>query len=133
MAKKQAAAAEGVDDILEGKEDDVLAPAKKAKGKAKPAAKGKAKGKAEKPAAKAEKPAKKAAAKKESSGERSAQTEAVRAFLTKVRKFTSFADLAEASGYGLRLVRRTARSMRENGELETTREGTTVFVKAAKK
>ena len=144
MAKKAKPQAADVDDILDGKTEDVLEgkkPAAKAKGKpaakaakgkeakaAKPAAK---KGKEAKAAAAAEKPAKKA--KKEASGEsRSAATEAVRTLLSKTRKLTTFADLAEQSGYNLRLIRRTARAMRADGTVEAVREGTVVFVRATK-
>ena len=138
MAKKAKPQAADVDDILDGKTEDVLEgkkPAAKAKGK--PAAKA-AKGKEAKAAKKgkeakaaAEKPAKKA--KKEASGEsRSAATEAVRTLLSKTRKLTTFADLAEQSGYNLRLIRRTARAMRADGTVEAVREGTVVFVRATK-
>ena len=131
-ATKQAKSAD-VDEILG--EDDVLAPAApKAAKKAKPPAKGK---KAVKePANKKEpkaKPAKEAKPKADDGEGRSAQTSAVRAMLSKVRKYTSYADLAESTGHNLRLIRRTSRAMREAGEVETTREGTAVFVRATKK
>jgi hypothetical protein len=135
-ASKKTAAAEGVDDILGGKTDDVLegkaekkAKAGKAAAKAAPAAKGKA---AKAAPAKAEKPAK---AKKEKAegGSRGANTEAVRAAIAKVRKSTSYADLAEAGGFDIRLVRRTARAMRDEGAIELEKEGTVVFIKPAGK
>jgi DNA-binding transcriptional ArsR family regulator len=131
-ASKKTAAAEAVDDILEGKTDDVLEGKAEKKAKGGKAAAAPAKGKAAKAAAKAEKPAK---AKKEKAegGTRGANTEAVRAAVSKVRKSTSYADLAEAGGFDIRLVRRTARSMRDEGVIELEKEGTVVFIKPAAK
>lgn len=124
-----------VDDVLEGKTgaDDVL------EGKAENKAKGKSKdkpnkGKAEKPA-----PAKKAPAKKSDKpkakaepGSRGATTEAVRAAIGKVRKQTSYAELSEAGGFDIRLVRRNARALRDEGAIELYKEGTVVYIKPAK-
>ena len=56
-------------------------------------------------------------------------TEDVRAALGKARKLTSYADIAEATGADLRQVRRTARAMRDDGEIEIVKEGTVCFVK----
>jgi hypothetical protein len=138
-ASKKATAAEGVDDILEGKAgDDVLAPKADKKAKAKPAAKKEAaapKGKKAKAeaAAKEAKPAKKAKKEAAEGGTRGEMTEKARAVLGKVRKLTPYADLAEANGLDIRLVRRTARVMRDAGEIELVKEGTVVFVKPAGK
>jgi hypothetical protein len=110
-AGKNSAAAD-VDDILGGK--------------AAPAAKGKAaKGKA----AKAAPAAKKAAATRAASG----SSEEVRAVLAKTKKSTSYNDIAEANGFNIRMVRRTARSMRDAGEIDLVKEGTIVYVKPAGK
>lgn len=95
-----------VDDILGGGEDDVLA------GKGKKGAAKKASGKA---AAKAPRAA-------------SGSTEKVRAILAKTKKPTSYSDIAEANDFNIRMVRRTARSMRDAGEIELMKEGTVVYV-----
>jgi hypothetical protein len=109
-------------------EDDLLAP--KAKGKAKAAApeddllatKGKKAA-----------PAKKAPAKKAAKAEDEASADDVRAVLLKTRKATSYTDIAEANGFNIRMVRRQARSLRDSGEVEITKEGTLGYVKVVKK
>lgn len=114
-----------VDDVLEGKTGtaDVLEGKKSKKG--------------DKPAKKA--PAKKAPAKKSDKpkakpepGSRGATTEAVRAAIGKVRKQTSYAELSEAGGFDIRLVRRNARALRDEGAIELYKEGTVVYIKPAK-
>jgi hypothetical protein len=111
-----------VDDILGSKADDVLAGKKGAgKGKAAKAAAAAPKGKAAKAAAKT------------GGGRRAAgggSTEEVRKILAATRKSTSYNDIAEQNKFDIRLVRRTARAMDEEGVLERVKEGTIVFVKA---
>lgn len=105
------ASAEDVDDILETK-----ASAKsKGNGKAKPTA------------------AKKSAKKKETAerAEDIAATDDVEKALLKLRKATSYADIHERTGFNIRQIRRTARRMRDNGELAFTKEGTQVLVQVA--
>lgn len=129
MAKAKAAVAE--DDVLDGKDDvlDGKKATKKASKKAPPAKKASGK-KAADP-----EPAKKtASAKKPKAKQRAADvgaTEDVRAALLKCRKLTSYADIAESSGFNIRQIRRTARSMRDAGELTLEKEGTVVYVKKA--
>jgi hypothetical protein len=114
---KKASAAE-VDDVLASK------PAKKA-AKGDDVLEGK---KATKKPAKKEAPAKKEKKAKKADG---VSTEDVRAALGKARKLTSYADIATATGADLRQVRRTARAMRDDGEIEIVKEGTVCFVKKA--
>jgi hypothetical protein len=114
---KKASKATGaeVDDVLEGKSKK--APAKKAA--ADDLLDGKS-GKGKKA------PAKKAKAKEASEG---SMTQSVRDYVGKCRKLTSYADVAEATGADIRMVRRTARAMRDAGEIEIVKEGTVAFVK----
>lgn len=107
--------------------DDVLAPAAKKAGKAKAddVLEGKKGGKAPAKKAAAKAPAKKAKAKAEG-----VTTDDVRAVILKCKKLTSYADVAAAAGTeDMRQVRRTARAMRDAGEIEITKEGTVAFVK----
>lgn len=108
-AKKTAkkASADDVDEILEGK-----GAAAKGNGKAKP---GKAK------ARKAPGPR----------AEDIADTDDVKKALLKYKKPTSYGDIQAATGFNIRQIRRTARAMRDNGELELTKEGTQVLVARA--
>lgn len=125
-------------------DDDLLAPKV---GKAKAAGKGKTaapadddllapKGGKSKPAAKSAKaaaaPAKKAA-KPRAAKDTVGTTEDVRAVLLKTRKLTSYADIASANNFDIRMVRRTARAARDAGEIELQKEGTIQYVKVAKK
>lgn len=94
---------------------EAAAPAKKAKAKpeaapAKKAAKGKTKPKAERA---------------------ESRTEEIAAALKKVKKATSYADIAEAGDFDIRSVRRTARRMRDAGEIGLEKEGTVVYVTRA--
>ena len=125
-AKKTAAPAKNtknaaeVDDLLAGKDDDLLsgkkAPAKKAAKAAEPA-----------PAAK-KAPAKKAKA-AEPVERAESRVDEIKAVLGKTKKLTTYADIAEANGFDIRAVRRTARAMRDEGTVELVKEGTVVFVK----
>lgn len=116
-------------------EDDLTAPKAKAK-KAAPkveddltAPKAKAKAKKDDLTAPKAKPAKKA--KKEAEFEGSADE--VRAVLLKTKKATSYTDLAAANNFNIRMVRRQARGLRDSGEVEITKEGTTGYVRVLKK
>lgn len=112
-------------------EDDLLAaPAKKAAAK-----------KAGKKAAeddllaapkgkKATAPAKKSKAK---APEFDGTAEEVRNVLLKTRKATSYTDIAGANNFNIRMVRRQARALRDNGDVEISKEGTIGYVKAVKK
>lgn len=53
----------------------------------------------------------------------------VRAVLLKTKKATSFADVATANNFNVRMVRRTARALRDEGLVEISREGTTGLVR----
>lgn len=135
MSKKTKAAAENdVDAMLEGNGngEEAAAPAKKTK-KATPAvpAVPPKKGGTKKatPAVPAV-PAKKAKAKAEPA-EKPAADSALRKALLKVKKAISYGDFAEANGFNIRSVRRTARAMRDNGEIELSREGQIVYISAA--
>lgn len=56
--------------------------------------------------------------------------EEVRTAILKCRKLTSYADVAASLGSeDMRQVRRTARAMRDAGEIEIVKEGTVCFVK----
>lgn len=62
--------------------------------------------------------------------ESSISTEDVRGAILKCRKLTSYADVAASLGSeDMRQVRRTARTMRDAGEIEIVKEGTVCFVK----
>lgn len=126
MSKKTESA--DVDDLLgdDGAEAETK-PAKKAK-KAKPAAAAPAKKAKGKAAAKAA-PAKKA--KKEAAEEKPAADSPLRKALLKVKKAISYADFAEANDFNIRTVRRTARAMRDAGEIELSKDGQTVYISAA--
>jgi hypothetical protein len=110
---KAKASAEDVDDILEGKKGSKAAA--KGNGKAKPAAKKPAGGKR----------------KQSARAEDIADTDEVRKALLKYKRATSYADIQTATGFNIRQIRRTARSMRDNGELTLTKDGTTVLVARA--
>lgn len=72
----------------------------------------------------------KKAAKKATKKAAGASTEEVRAAILKCRKLTSYADVAASLGSeDMRQVRRTARAMRDAGEIEIVKEGTVCFVK----
>jgi len=137
MSKKTKAAAENdVDAMLEGNGngDTTAAPAKKTK-KATPAipAVPPKKGGTKKatPATPAV-PAKKAkAAAKAEPAEKPAADSALRKALLKVKKAVSYGDFAEANGFNIRSVRRTARAMRDAGEIDLSREGQIVYISAA--
>ncbi len=122
---------EGKDDVLEGKKPRKAkkpAPAKKTTKSRKaadpepaaPAKKSKTSGK-DKPAAK----------KARVRAEDVVSTEEVRAAILKCKKLTSYADLAESSGINIRQIRRTARKMRDDGEVTLEKEGTVVYIKKA--
>ena len=100
--KAKKASAEDVDELLASKQS-------KANGKAKPKAKAK-------PSARADD---------------IASSDEVQKALLKLRKATSYAVIHERTGFNLRQIRRTARRMRDNGELEFTKQGTEVLVQAA--
>lgn len=134
-AKASKAKAEaGADDLLAAK------PAKAGKAKAAPAKKA---GKAKPAAAAAEaddllaaKPAKKAkaapAADKPKPKSRAnvaddgttGTREEVKTVLLKTRKATTFAEIAEANNFNVRMVRRTARGLKAEGLVEIGRDGT---------
>lgn len=123
-SKKATKSANAVDDILDGKSDDIL------EGKAAPAKKSKAA-----PAKKASGKTAKAAAVKKEKGETSARyanIEAARSVISKIRKSTSYADVAGDS-LDIRLIRRTARVMRDEGLIDLEKEGTVVFIKPLRK
>lgn len=105
-AKPKKASAEEVDELL---------ASKKGNGKAKP-------GKPAKPAAKRE---------VSPPAEDIADSDDVRKALLKARKATSYKDIHEATGFNIRQIRRTARVMRDNGELVFTKQGTEVLVQRA--
>jgi ribosome-associated protein len=150
----------GADDPLEGKKAakaKAKAKAEKASKKAKaaakvekPAAKGKvtkpAKGaveKAGKPAAKAAKAPAKTAAKGKAGAEPAKKRGAPRGprpdslvptiqnLLGKVRKATPYEDIAEKSGASIRTVRRTARKMRNDGQILLQRKGQKTYITPA--
>lgn len=130
-----------VDELLEAESEGAT------NGEAKPAKAKKAK--AEKPAAKKaakeEKPAAKAAAKKaakpaakkapaakaDKEPKEPRELSPVRKALLKVKKAISYADFAEANDFDIRSVRRTARVMRDAGEIELTKDGQLVYISAA--
>jgi hypothetical protein len=120
-AAKTGASAKEVDDLLgtggEAAADVLEGKSSKKAGKAAAPAK---KAAAEKPAAKKAKPAAK---------ETTGTPEDIRAVLLKTAKLTSYADVAEANGFDIRAVRRTARALCDSGEVERVKEGTVVFVK----
>jgi hypothetical protein len=104
------------------------APAKKAAAAPVAAKKAAPAKKAAAPAAKGKKPAaKKPAARKETVAEDSP----IRKALLKVRKAVSYATFAEANDFNIRSVRRTARLLRDAGEIDLERDGQTVLIKAA--
>lgn len=120
--KKGAAPADNIDDLIG---DDAIATAPKAS-KAKPKAKADKAPAAKKETKKATTVKKGAATVKKGAGKKTDKgTEAktsrgnseVRAALAKLRKRISYADFAEQHGFDIRAVRRTARSMRDDGEL----------------
>jgi hypothetical protein len=137
MSKKpKAAVAENdVDAMLEGNggEAEAAAPAKKTK-KATPAtpAVPPKKGGTKKatPAVPAT-PAKKAKAKAAPAEDKPAADSALRKALLKVKKAVSYGDFAEANDFNIRSVRRTARAMRDAGEIDLVREGQIVYIQAA--
>lgn len=113
--KAKPASASEVDEVLGS------APAKKAAKKADKGGDDLLEGKGKK--------AKKAPAKKAKKSE-GVSTDDVRAAILKCKKLTSYADVAAAVGTeDMRQVRRTARAMRDNGEIEIVKEGTVCFVK----
>ncbi len=57
--------------------------------------------------------------------------EDVKKVLLKVTKLTSYNDVAEANNFDIRMVRRTARALGDEGLIERVKEGTVVFVKKA--
>jgi hypothetical protein len=130
MSKKtKAEAATDVDDLLGG---DIAVAAEKP-AKAKPAAKKAAAKPAAKPAAKkaAAKPAKAPAKKAKAAadeGEKPAADSALHKALLKVRKAVSYADFAEVNGFNIRSVRRTARALRDSGQIDLQREGQAVYI-----
>jgi len=124
-SKKPAKAAAAEDDDLlstKGK------PAAK-KAKAKPADDDLLATKGKKPAAKKAAPAK-AKAEKADDGTVGTRDD-VRAVLLKTKKATSFADIATANNFNVRMVRRTARALKADGLVEISREGTTGMVRKA--
>ena len=126
-------------------DDDLLATKSKKGAKAKPAAKGKAAKadagdddmlatKGSKKTAKAT-AARKAEAKKprkaaEDDGTTGTRDD-VRAVILKTKKATSVAEIAQANNFNVRMVRRTARAMRDEGTAVITKEGTAAFVRKA--
>lgn len=146
MAKKQA---EEGDDLLAGKGKKAPAGKKVKKvASAKKAAKGNGKAASAeevddlldaKPAGKKGAAAKKSNGKSKTAGEKPkrqraediAATDDVRNALLKCKKFTSYADIQEATGINIRQIRRTARVMRDEGVLELQKDGTVVLVKRA--
>lgn len=152
MAKKNAPAAENnVDDLLAGGDAEAAPAAKpkakkavkvegtdevKPKAKAKPEAAAKPAKKASKPKVEPEaKPAAKPKAKAKGGkprGERAeSRVEDITAALLKVKKSTSYEDLAAKGGFDIRAVRRTARKLRDDGQIGLEKEGTKVYVTAA--
>lgn len=134
MAKKAKAKDEAVDDLLETK-------SKKSTKKEPAAKKAKSKAKEEEPAKKA-KPSKangkskKAADAEPRSRGRGADrplvaAEDVKKALLKVKKPISYADFADANEFNLRQVRRTARRLRDAGEIDITHNGTEGMVARA--
>ena len=128
MSKKaKAAPAEDIDDMI----DDAPAPAKKAAKKAAAPAPAAKKAAATKKAAA---PAAKKTTKKDAAPAPTRMPAAdspVRKALLKVKKAISYADFAEANDFPLRTVRRTARALRNAGELCLTRDGQQVYISAA--
>jgi DNA-binding transcriptional ArsR family regulator len=124
MSKKtKVEAPADVDDLIG---DATVTAEKPAKAKAKaPAKKAAAKPAAKKAAAKA--PAKKAKAAADE-GEKPAADSPLHKALLKVRKAVSYADFAEANGFNIRSVRRTARALRDAGQIDLQREGQAVFI-----
>lgn len=94
---------------------EAAAPAKKAKSAKEAPAKKAAKGKKEEP--------------KRTRAE--SQADEIAAALLKVKKATSYADIAEKNDFDIRAVRRKARTMRDAGEIELVKEGTVVYVQPA--
>ncbi len=125
MSKKTKAAdaGENIDDLIG---DDTAAPAaKKGKAAAAPAPAAK-KGKAAAAPAPAAKKGKAAAAEAAPAADTP-----LRKALLKVRKAISYAEFAEANDFNIRSVRRTARAMRDAGEIDLAREGQTVYITPA--
>lgn len=137
MAKKDETAAADIDAELANEKpkkskkaaaEEAAPPKKSKKAAAEDAAPAKKTKKAAEDAAPAKK-AKKAAAERAPRGE--SRTEEVRKVISKVKKPTSYADIAAKGDpeFDIRSVRRTARAMRDAGEAELTKEGRDVFVK----
>ena len=131
--------ANDVDDLLG---DDAPAPKKAKKtaaaapAKAAKAAPAKAAKAAPAKAAKAAKaaPAKKgkaAAAEEKEKTYSVGEDNPIRKALLKVRKAISYADFADANDFNIRSVRRTARVLRDNGEIDLVRDGQTVLIQPA--
>lgn len=119
---KSANAGENIDDMI----GDAAAPAaKKAKATAAPAKKAKA------AAAPVAAPAKKAKAAAAAPAPAAVGDTPMRKALLKVKKAISYADFAEANDFNIRSVRRTARAMRDAGEIDLQRDGQTVFIAPA--
>jgi hypothetical protein len=78
------------------------------------------------------KAAKKSSGGKAKSGGSGVSTDDIRKAILGVRKLTSYADIASSlKSDDMRQVRRTARGMRDAGEIEIVKEGTVAYVKKA--